>query len=406
VLHDREHYRHFNGEYERQLMKAVFSLVVALAWACPAPAQTNATLIAIANPDYWGRNYQLAVSGNYVFLSVGWNAEGTHWIFDISNPTNPVPVGPTAHLGEAITVNGNYAYLATGADAAIYNISDPTNAAFVGQITNAYRFALSGSYAYVVGGPNDLYVYDVSNPTNPMVIGHATGEPGPTASIAVGSGHAYIANGLDLSVYDVSNPSNPISVGPSGLAPGANGVFVSGSLAYVGVSSTNFGDWGTTIYDISTPTNPVKRGLIEGWDWVNGAASGNYYYASEYGLGIFDVSDPSSPFLVGGTGDGDDYYTSVVVRGNYAYASGNIHALHVYWLGVPAAPSFGVSRTGDGLVALSWPTPSAAFLVQQSAELYTPKWMTLTNAPVTIGSQNQVIIAPPQETMFYRLVSQ
>lgn len=55
---------------------------------------------------------------------------------------------------------------------------------------------------------------------------------------------------------------------------------------------------------------------------------------------------------------------------------------------------------------LSWPTQSVSYAVQQSADITTPMWVTLTNAPVVAGSNNQITIPEPSGTRFFRLVSQ
>lgn len=55
---------------------------------------------------------------------------------------------------------------------------------------------------------------------------------------------------------------------------------------------------------------------------------------------------------------------------------------------------------------LSWPTQSVAYAVQQNRDFNSTNWVTLTNLPVVMGSQNQVTLAKPQATMFYRLLAQ
>jgi hypothetical protein len=64
------------------------------------------------------------------------------------------------------------------------------------------------------------------------------------------------------------------------------------------------------------------------------------------------------------------------------------------------------SESTNGIL-LSWPTQSVAFAVQQNSPGFNKAtWVTLTNAPVVVGSQNQVIIPRPSGTAFYRLISQ
>jgi hypothetical protein len=64
-----------------------------------------------------------------------------------------------------------------------------------------------------------------------------------------------------------------------------------------------------------------------------------------------------------------------------------------------------LNQEGVNLV-FSWPTQSVTYLVQRSETLSNANWVTLTNAPVAVGSQNQVVIPKPERTMFFRLASQ
>ena len=63
--------------------------------------------------------------------------------------------------------------------------------------------------------------------------------------------------------------------------------------------------------------------------------------------------------------------------------------------------------TSTNTIVLSWPTAQTGYLVQQNADLSPTNWTTLSNAPVTIGQQQEVVVpVPTTGRMFYRLVSQ
>lgn len=64
-----------------------------------------------------------------------------------------------------------------------------------------------------------------------------------------------------------------------------------------------------------------------------------------------------------------------------------------------------LAQTGNNLV-LSWPTQSVTYVVQRAETLNNANWVTLTNVPVTVGSQKQVTIPSPEGTKFFRLASQ
>jgi hypothetical protein len=68
-------------------------------------------------------------------------------------------------------------------------------------------------------------------------------------------------------------------------------------------------------------------------------------------------------------------------------------------------PSLTIGLTNNHAVALSWIAASNSFGLQQSADLTTTNWTTLTNSVSETNSQNQVIVSPALGQTFYRLKS-
>jgi hypothetical protein len=94
---------------------------------------------------------------------------------------------------------------------------------------------------------------------------------------------------------------------------------------------------------------------------------------------------------------------SFLVASAIGYGSTNsgIYALHI-----PAQPSLKVCSSGPNL-RLSWPLPSAGFVLQQSSQLNSTNWVNVTNAVVASGYYNQVTVSPPQNgNAYYRLANQ
>ncbi len=386
-------------------------LVVALAaiatWGdAVVLAQTNPVVIS-GSREYWGSANHLDLSGNYLFLSIDRDPAYLHWVYDISDPTNPVAVAGMAPYGESITTSGGYAYVESLSAVYILGISNPTEADTVGSLTSPGKVAVSGNFAYVARGSSGLRIYDVTNPATPVAVGHSTNDfGGSAADVAVSGNYAYVANGADgLRVFDVSNPAAPFNVGPSGLSPGAEIITISGDYAYVGVTRTNFLDWGTTVYDITSRTNPVRGGHIAG---ICGgtSVSGNFLYIANGPIWVFDVSDFTHPFRVGYYDDGSEWFTDIRVRGDYAYVSAGYNPFYVFWLGAPPPPRLAITRrSGNQALVLSWPAPSGAFSVQQSGGLSTGHWVTLPDIPAVVNSRNEVTVPTPRATTFYRLAS-
>jgi hypothetical protein len=66
-------------------------------------------------------------------------------------------------------------------------------------------------------------------------------------------------------------------------------------------------------------------------------------------------------------------------------------------------PRLTISRTPTNTVLISWPYPSPGYALQQNGALFSTNWSSVTNQVMVVGSTNEVIIAPPVGTRFYRL---
>jgi len=138
----------------------------------------------------------------------------------------------------------------------------------------------------------------------------------------------------------------------------AQGVYVSGNYAYVA-------DYrGLLVIDISDPSSPVIIGSV----YTPGSAtdvyvSGNYayvadryYYAKDFGsFQVIDISDPSSPVIIGSV-DTPGIAEGVYVSGSYAYVADSYGGLQVIDISIPSSPA----------IIGSVDTPSRAFGVYVS----------------------------------------
>jgi hypothetical protein len=71
-----------------------------------------------------------------------------------------------------------------------------------------------------------------------------------------------------------------------------------------------------------------------------------------------------------------------------------------------ARPSLTIARTTTNTVAISWPSPSTGFVLQQNTNgIATVNWSNVLTAPTDNGTRKTVIVNPPSGTRFYRLSS-
>jgi len=179
---------------------------------------------------------------------------------------------------------------------------------------------------------------------------------------------------------------------------GVQGVAVSGKYAYL-ANGTD----GLRIYDISNPTNLVAIGHTNnGGSAYSVVLSGNYAYLANGsdGLRIYDVSNPTAPINVGHANDGG-LAQGLAVSGSYVYLANGADGLRIYAL----EPQLSIGLTRTNTLLFSWPSSLAGFNLQQNPDLKPANWLVVTNAPTTLGGQNQIITPLPGRSAFYRLYS-
>ena len=112
----------------------------------------------------------------------------------------------------------------------------------------------------------------------------------------------------------------------------------------------------------------------------------------------------------GGTSTGGVYSVSGTIgQPDAGHMSGGNFTLDGGFWGIvgaiqtPGSPLLRVLLTSTNTVVVAWPAPSTGFSLQQNANLNTTVWAGVTNAVNVVGSENQIIVAPPTGNRFYRL---
>jgi len=192
----------------------------------------------VGSYDTDGIASDVAISGNYAYVTyTGYNLNGLV-IIDISDPSSPLLVGHYDNVGDAIgiAVEGNYAYVIAGNNGLmILNISDPSTPILVGSYNNggyANEVAISGNYAYIADSNNGLVIVDISDPFAPTIAG-SYDTVSSADHIAVSGNYAYIAACINLVIVDISDPASPRLAGSYNTADYASDVAVSSDYVYV-----------------------------------------------------------------------------------------------------------------------------------------------------------------------------
>lgn len=322
-------------------------------------------LIGTAEFDTGGY-YNITVAGNYLYVA---DQDNGLLIFDVSNPQVPTLVGSFAP-----------------AEGTNQNTGQPS----YGPV---YQVDIAGNYAYVgdlgdigpTGPLTDFQILDISNPEAPTVVGSYADLDEVFGEAAVGD-YVYLdmISG-NLRVLDVANPNVPTLASSYQTNGVLGGIAVSGSIGvfvdeYYGVIYT-FGNSDPSspavLSSYQIPPNSPFSGIA-----VAAAISGQYLYVPEsyldfgsYGeLAVLNISNPSSPALVGSFGGEGSLLDgmalgAIVVSGHYAYVaaddSGGDGILLRFDITDPTAPNLAGALTFGSSISQS---PSALSL--SNNELY------------------------------------
>ncbi len=386
-------------------------LVYAVVFIMATRALSQITLVNVgysSNGD-GGYAHGIAVSGTNAYVANG--SDGLR-IFEVSDPANPVNVGHCPNFypydslqALSVAVSSNFAYVAEDAEdelvaADISNTANPTNVWQWEGYGYCQCVAIQDRYLFTADSTNGMGIFDISSGSQPNVIGRVY-NGGYAYGVAVSGHYAFLANGTDgVRVYNISNPSLPINVAHTNDGGFANGIAVSGIYAYL----ANDYD-GLRVYDISIPSNPVNIAHINNGGFADGVAvSGNYAYLANdiNGLRVYDISVPSNPINVAyasNTNIAGGIASGVAVSGAYVYVANGSDGLRIFLQGVIVAPLLSINSA----VAISWPASYSGWVLQETSALGSTNWVSVSNAPVVVGGENQVTILQSSGSQFFRL---
>jgi hypothetical protein len=169
-------------------------------------------------------------------------------VHDITDPTDPVPLGSTAEVlstSPDLAVRGDLVAVAQNwLGVALVDVADPDSPEVVGSVPGTFgAVALGGSRLYA-GTPHGFAIYDVSVPSTPALLGELTIAPeaetldldlerrsfGGSAPVPV----LWVAAGpAGIRAYVVSDPSNPVEIASWPALDSAHALAVAGRQIWV-----------------------------------------------------------------------------------------------------------------------------------------------------------------------------
>jgi len=181
------------------------------------------------------------------------------------------------------------------------DVSDPENPVITGGVVIIeypelllYRDGLA--YVVVDTDPASIQIYDIADPSAPVMIGH-TPLTGSARSMSLGDGRLFLRDGPRILVVDVSDPLTPQEVAVFEPPIGLDDFEAAGSLLYVMGDEADLG-----VYDMTDPDAPELIGSHVS-DCMRHTSSNAQISIDGDRLAILalldveliDISDPASP---------------------------------------------------------------------------------------------------------------
>lgn len=277
------------------------------------------------------------LSGNYAFVADG---DSGFVVIDVRDKADPYIVD-TRILGTAcwgIDVCGEHAFAAAGSGGVKVVGVDGYGSRLsrVGQFDtpgSGYTLAVKvrDNLLFQCEGISGLGILDITNPMEPVEIGRANGASWIVYAVDFLGDYAYVAaRTAGVAVLNVANPASPLTIRTVATVDAATDVKVYGTRLYVADRAG-----GLLIYSLANPANPAFLGKYDSPSLYNDEFLGvdivdNLVYVANYwrGLTIVNVSNPAAPLEVANLNI-PWLLWHVVVRGNYAYCTGEGSGLQI-----------------------------------------------------------------------------
>ncbi len=274
-------------------------------------------------------------------------------VIDVSNPASPQRVGGynTANLAYDVVAWNNKVFLAERMRGlTILDVTSPANIFEIGWFDAPLRVGwgiiIQNQLAYLLDNRRGVWIMDLDRQTFPYISSAPLSViefPVRAENFHLDQGYLYVAtrNG-GVRIVDVTDSTAPVEIGSAGGSDQYYAVFARGSTLYAGNGSL----FRLEIWDVTTPSTPALLGFLDlignfVYEVVRDiTVIGNlaYVLTNNTALYVVDVSDPSSPVILGSYDPGIPGNPSrLSIEGTHAYV-GDWTELLVLDISVPSNP--------------------------------------------------------------------
>lgn len=283
----------------------------------------------IINSFFVSGIYQFDVDGDIMAVA---RLNSGVYTYILDEPT--VPQWQGSWFGDTaynVTVNGDYIYVGGSTNVNVLDVTDPANPVLTDSAANTFnwRTDFADSWIYTVNSSGQLFPVDASDPDN--LIDYPLVDPpgfGFTSDLLCTTDAIYNIGQNSIYAIARTDPSAPVFTTEFGNA-NSYGLYAYGDY----LISNEWGSGTLNIWDISVnPLNPALTGSTTdgpGASNFNCVVVGGYAYTtkSDFGLVVYDISDPSNPTYTGELAIAGASY--IRAHGDLIYVMGNNSMLYV-----------------------------------------------------------------------------
>ncbi len=273
----------------------------------------------------------VSVEGRYAYVGYRGGIE----IFDVADPSNPLPIetldigGDGGYVNE-IRIDGDRAYVsASFSGVFVLDLTSPEHPVILSRLDNLGEVIgvdVHGDRLYVSATGRGLLTFDVDESGNLSLVDQRrvslSGQSGPTvnAMFVQRVGRSIYVSGrrMGLAIFEPLENNHLRDVSVTKTADEAFGFEIVGTTAYICDQDTGF----TTI-DVSSPRWPRYLATLElpGFAYdVDVEGTRAYVASTEGGIHVIDVYDPAAPMLIEQV-DGFEWAIDIDVVGRYGYVA-------------------------------------------------------------------------------------
>lgn len=255
---------------------------------------------------------QLAVSGDHVFVTEGWEEIVA---IDVAEPAVPSVVGRFAmeswiyESGRTLALHGDYLYASCYTTIEIIDTADPTEMKQAGYVEYFEGVLASADHRLFVVGDEGMRILDIADPVAPALAGSVEGFSGGRWLAALSDRQAYVDAGSGrIGLLDLVTLEDPL------ITPLAQDSWPWGTIhdvmdgrAVVTVDSSGR-PASLALLDITDPLRPKELARFTPREsmfvYMARLSGGHLFLCGTYGLGgsdllVFDISDPQEPQFLG-----------------------------------------------------------------------------------------------------------